>query len=106
MKDFPVPAAAWLFTVHRSLKMVFRCPLSRSIAAGLMAFSSALPLLANDAVGDPPDGNWQIGEPVVTYWAGAMPMTDAAAKQLADGGWNTAWVSWRGLEEGGSIVDH
>ena len=71
-----------------------------------MAFSWALPLLATDAATNPTDGNWQIGEPVVTYWAGAMPMTDAAAKQLAVGGWNTAWVSWRGLEKGGSIVDH
>jgi hypothetical protein len=86
--------------------MLFRPTLSLSIVAGLMAFSCALPLLANDAAPNPTAKNWQIGEPVVTYWAGAMPMTDAAAKQLAVGGWNTAWVSWRGLEKGGSIVDH
>ena len=29
---------------------------------------------------------WQMGTPVVTYWAGPMPMTDAVAKQMADVG--------------------
>jgi hypothetical protein len=33
---------------------------------------------------------WQIGDPIVTYWAGP-PMTDAVAKQLADGNWNLVW---------------
>jgi len=33
---------------------------------------------------------WQIGEPIVTYWAGP-PMTDAVAKQMADGNWNLVW---------------
>ena len=30
--------------------------------------------------------SWQMGTPIVTYWAGPMPMTDAVAKQMADGG--------------------
>ncbi len=33
---------------------------------------------------------WQIGEPIVTYWAGP-PMTDTTAKQMADGNWNLVW---------------
>ena len=33
---------------------------------------------------------WQIGDPIVTYWAGP-PMTDATAKQMADGNWNLVW---------------
>jgi hypothetical protein len=33
---------------------------------------------------------WQIGAPIVTYWAGP-PMTDAVAKQMADGNWNLVW---------------
>ncbi|MEK7398097.1 MAG: hypothetical protein AAB116_14285, partial [Candidatus Poribacteria bacterium] len=33
---------------------------------------------------------WQIDEPIVTYWAGP-PMTDAVAKQMADGNWNLVW---------------
>ncbi len=51
-------------------------------------------------------GTWRMGEPIVTYWAGAMPMTDAAAKQLADGGWNLATLGGRGLPDGGKLVDH
>ena len=34
--------------------------------------------------------NWQIGAPIVTYWAGPA-MTDAVAKQMADGNWNLVW---------------
>ena len=74
--------------------------------AGLVAFSFSSTTSPGAESGAGGETVWQMGEPIVTYWAGAMPMTDAAAKQLADGGWNTAWVSWRGLEQGGSIVDH
>ena len=34
---------------------------------------------------------WQMGEPIVSYWAGPA-MTDALAKQMADGGWNLVIV--------------
>lgn len=34
--------------------------------------------------------NWQIGKPIVTYWAGP-PMTDETAKQMAEGNWNLVW---------------
>ncbi len=70
--------------------------------AGLVAGTSMMALAVDEAS----DENWQMGDPIVTYWAGAMPMTDAAAKQLADGGWNLAWVSERGLEDGASIIDY
>jgi hypothetical protein len=30
---------------------------------------------------------WKLGTPIVTYWAGP-PMTDAVARQMAEGGWN------------------
>lgn len=33
---------------------------------------------------------WEIGKPIVTFWAGP-PMSEAMAKQLAEGGWNMAW---------------
>jgi hypothetical protein len=41
--------------------------------------------------------SWRIGQPVVSYWAGpgfpgSAPVTDAACKQLAEGGWNLAWA--------------
>lgn len=34
--------------------------------------------------------SWRIGAPIVTYWAGP-PMTDAVAKQMAEGNWNLVW---------------
>ena len=43
---------------------------------------------------------WDPGEPVTTYWFGpgcpgkyGMPMTDAWAKQLKEGGFNTVWAN-------------
>ena len=33
---------------------------------------------------------WQIGKHIVTYWAGPA-LTDATAKQMAEGGWNMVW---------------
>jgi len=35
---------------------------------------------------------WQIGTPIVTYWAGP-PLTDAVAQQMAEGGFNVVWCS-------------
>ena len=35
-------------------------------------------------------GAWQIEAPIVTYWAGPG-MTDATAKQMAEGGFNLVW---------------
>jgi hypothetical protein len=38
---------------------------------------------------------WEIGTPIVTYWAGpgnTMPLDDQAAAQLRAGGWNLAWT--------------
>ena len=40
---------------------------------------------------------WNIGDPIVTYWAGpgydtGVPLTDAAAKQMADLGMNLVWA--------------
>jgi hypothetical protein len=41
---------------------------------------------------------WKVGEPIVAYWAGpgfpgGGPLDDAAAEQIAAGGWNLAWCS-------------
>jgi len=34
--------------------------------------------------------DWRIGEPIATYWAGPA-LSDAAAQQMRDGGWNLVW---------------
>ena len=35
---------------------------------------------------------WELGTPIVTYWAGP-PLTDAVAQQMAEGGWNLVWCT-------------
>ena len=55
---------------------------------------------------DAPGKHWRMGTPIVSYWAGPMPMTDAVAKQMADGGWNLVWVTQRGAAEGVDVLDH
>lgn len=35
---------------------------------------------------------WQVGVPIVTYWAGP-PLTDRVADQMAKGEWNVVWCS-------------
>jgi hypothetical protein len=35
-------------------------------------------------------GSWQVGEPIVTYWAGPS-LTDAVAQQMVEGGFNLVW---------------
>lgn len=45
---------------------------------------------------------WKMGKPIVTYWAGPA-MTDATAKQMADGGWNLVWC---GEKELGIVRKH
>ena len=42
-------------------------------------------------------GGWQVGTPIVTYWAGPG-MTDATAKQMAEGGFNLVWCGEGELE--------
>ena len=44
-----------------------------------------------------PAGPWRVGTPIVTYWAGP-PMTDATAKQMAEGGWNVVWCTEKELD--------
>ena len=43
------------------------------------------------------DAAWKLGTPIVTYWAGP-PMTDAAARQMAEGGWNLVWCTEKELD--------
>ncbi len=45
-------------------------------------------------------GAWEVGTPIVTYWAGP-PMTDAVARQMADGGFNLVWCTEKELDVAG-----
>jgi hypothetical protein len=46
---------------------------------------------------EPPVSTWQVGVPIVTYWAGPA-MTDKVAQQMADGGWNLVWCTEKELD--------
>ena len=46
---------------------------------------------------------WKVGTPIVSYWAGpgfpnGSDLNDAAATQLAEGGWNLVWCRERELD--------
>lgn len=64
-----------------------------SAATGFL-FVLCLCLLARGlpAFGAPAEDSWRIGAPIVTYWAGPA-MTDAAAQQMAEGGFNLVWCN-------------
>src|SRR5512141_1950955 len=47
--------------------------------------------------GKPGQARWQIGTPIITYWAGPA-MSDAAARQMAEGGWNLVWCGEKDLD--------
>lgn len=52
---------------------------------------------------EPSSKSWNIGDPIVSYWAGpgypgGGDLTDAAATQMAEGGWNLVWCEERELE--------
>ncbi len=40
---------------------------------------------------------WQVGTPIVTYWAGP-PMSEAVVRQMAEGGWNLVWCGEKDLD--------
>jgi hypothetical protein len=64
-----------------------------TIAAGL-AFSTGSSAPATEVTANT---RWQVGTPIVTYWAGP-PMTEPVAQQMADGGWNLVWCGEKDLD--------
>lgn len=66
-----------------------------SFAAATLVFIAAfLPALAAESAGG---STWKVGEPIVTYWCGPS-MTDATARQMAEGGWNLVWCNEKELD--------
>ncbi|MCH2126372.1 MAG: hypothetical protein MK165_16400 [Pirellulaceae bacterium] len=53
---------------------------------------------------------WEMGTPIVTYWAGPhdLIMTDAVAQQMAEGNWNLCQIYSEGTRsrEVGDLIDH
>jgi len=62
-------------------------------AAGLF-----VTFVVSSIIGDAaPAGSWSVATPIVTYWCGPS-MTEATARQMADGGWNLVWCGEKDLE--------
>lgn len=69
-----------------------------AIKGGYIVVSAALVLAGGykGRAGDTPTAAWSVGAPIVSYWAGpgypgGSELNDAAAVQLAEGGWNLVW---------------
>ena len=56
-----------------------------------------LAAVALTAVGSVAQPNWRLGAPIVTYWAGPE-MTEATAKQMAEGNFNVVWCQEKQLD--------
>ncbi len=61
--------------------------------AAVLAISASIASLSRTET----QAAWNIGDPIVTYWAGpgydtAFPLTDAAAKRMVDVGMNLVWA--------------
>ncbi|MEK7686002.1 MAG: hypothetical protein AAB466_11325 [Verrucomicrobiota bacterium] len=64
--------------------------------AGVLAVLLAI-CPSSHAADTAPAAPWHVGTPIVTYWAGPT-MTDAAARQMAEGGWNLVWCGEKDLD--------
>ncbi len=75
----------------------FRRQMLRTLSTAMLlaSIASGVPLRAAETQG--PASAWKVGVPIVTYWAGPA-MTDKAAQQMADGGWNLVWCTEKELD--------
>jgi hypothetical protein len=62
------------------------------VSAGLGAVATLMACGPVAADGGATAHRWHVGEPIATYWAGP-PMTEATARQMADGGFNLVWCT-------------
>ena len=73
------------------------------ISPVIIAIAIAAIFASGTRADDAPAAAWRVGTPIVTYWAGpgypaAGALTDAAATQMADGGWNLVWCNEKELD--------
>lgn len=61
------------------------------------ALLAAAPLTRAAEEPSQPNSSWRVGTPIVTYWCGPS-LTDAAATQMAEGGFNVVWCSEKELD--------
>jgi hypothetical protein len=73
--------------------------LTSLLCFALLAFGPAGRAARAEPVGP---AAWQVGTPIVTYWAGP-PLTDAVAQQMVEGGFNLVWC---GSEKELDVAQH
>jgi hypothetical protein len=59
--------------------------------------AAMLTCASSGTAAEPAAKPWTVGTPIVTYWAGPA-MTDAVAKQMAEGGFNLVWCGEKDLD--------
>ena len=87
----------------------FRAPavVGLSIGICILTLMNTVPMAyADDKLDDSEAGKgWEMDKPLVTYWAGPMPMTDADAKYMSAGGFTVAWIGETGKPKDVSLVE-
>lgn len=83
--DHPAPIAE-LRRIYEIHKKIFPPPKPPKPPAPAPTAQPSLHARQNPA----PAHEWKVGTPIVTYYAGP-PMSEAVARQMADGGFNTVW---------------
>ena len=66
----------------QSLLRLLRHFAATTLAAGIQTLTAA----------GTAEATWTVGTPIVTYWCGPA-ITDATARQMAEGGWNLVWCN-------------
>lgn len=80
----------WTISMRTTLNFIVRVKSRISFCVvALLSMVIVSPASGNEA--DSTTRGWQLGRPIVTYWAGP-PLTEALAAQLAEGGWNLVWA--------------
>ena len=71
--------------------------LGSSVCIPVCMTAGALIAAAMPTAAEPTPPTWKVGTPIATYWAGP-PMTEATARQMAEGGWNLVWCQANELD--------
>ena len=73
------------------------CPGVRLVACAVVAALFCAAIVSAQDADRRHEEAWKVGTPMVTYWAGP-PMTDAVARQMAEGGFNLVWCTEKELD--------
>lgn len=75
-----------------------------SSAAKILTLAGLVVGVVTSSVAETEASGWVLPEPIVSYWAGPMPITDHDAKQMSEGNWNVVPVTLRGMPANGDAA--